>query len=80
MPLELFQYIAAAIAAGGDGQNLEQARYRGTSAPGVFQLAVVGGLGIEKFEAQEGAHALVQRLLINHGRQLRLRVGPWFGE
>ena len=43
------------------------------------QLAVVGGLRVEKFQAQERPHALVERLLVDDRRQLRLRVGLRFG-
>ena len=34
------------------------------------------GLGVEKFQAQEGSHALVQRLFVNDWGGLRLRVAP----
>jgi hypothetical protein len=42
---------------------------------GFGELAVIGGLRVEKLQAQEGAHALVQRLLVHDRRQLGLGVG-----
>ncbi len=46
---------------------------------GLADFAVIGGLRVEKFQAQEGAHALVERLLVNDRRRFGLRVGLWIG-
>src|SRR5579859_5523774 len=63
------------IAARGDGEDLEQAGDGGARTPGTVRLAVKRGLGVEKFDAQEGAHALVERLLVNDGRRLGFCLG-----
>ena len=77
--LELLQHFAARIAPRRDGEDLEQARYGGARAPGRLELGVVAGLRVQKFQAQERPHALVERLLVDDGSQLRLRVGMRFG-
>ena len=40
---------------------------------------MIGGLHIEKFQAQEGPHALVKRLLIDDRCRLGVRLGLWIG-
>ncbi len=76
MALEFLEHVAARIAACGDREDLEQARDRRARAPGVRHLAVIGRLGVEKFESQEGAHALVERLFVVDWRQFGHGLGP----
>ena len=40
---------------------------------------MIGGLGIEKLQAQEGTHALVEGLLIDDRRRFGVRLGLWIG-
>src|SRR6202000_3439123 len=64
LALEFLQHIAARIAASGDRENLEETGHRGARTPGTRVFAVIARLGIEKFEAKKGPHALIERLLI----------------
>src|SRR5688572_3833206 len=63
VPLELLLHVGAYVAARGDGQDVEQAAHGGAAAPLALHFVVVQRLVIEKIEAQEGAHALIERLL-----------------
>jgi hypothetical protein len=66
VPLQFLQYVAAQVAAQRDREDVEQARDRGATAPLTGLLVVEEGLRIQEIEAQERAHALVQRLF-EHG-------------
>ena len=61
--LELLLHVGAHVAARGDGEDVEQAAHGGAAAPLALHLVVVQRLVVEEIEAQEGAHALVERLL-----------------
>ena len=71
MALELLEHVAAHIAAGQDRQDVEQTADRGASPPGTVLLAVIDRLRVQEVQAQEGAHALVERLLEDRGLRRR---------
>src|SRR6202041_1006654 len=79
MTLELFQYVAARVASRRNRQDLEQACDRSAGTPGIGRLGVIRSLGVEKFQAQEGPHALVEWLLIDDRCRLEVRVGVGIG-
>ena len=63
VPLEFLLHVGAHVAARGDGEDVEQAAHRGAAAPLALHLVVIQRLAVEEIEAQERAHALVERLL-----------------
>lgn len=72
---ELLEYFAARIAARGNGKNFKQARHGRPGTPGIWEIGVVRGLGIEKFKPEKGAHALIERLLVSDRCRFRLSIG-----
>ena len=58
----------------GNREDVEQAAHGGAAAPLALHLVVVQRLAVEEVEAQECAHALVERLLEYQRRRLRRRL------
>ena len=73
--LELLEHIAAHIAAGGDGQHVQEARHGRAAPPAAGLVVVVQRLAVEEIEPQEGAQPLVQRLLEHGGVRARQAGG-----
>ena len=65
LPLEFLQHLAAHVAALGDGEDLEQRGDRRARRPRVGLGVVVHRLLVQEIEAQEVAHPLVERLLVD---------------
>ena len=62
MPFDFLQHLGAHVAAGGDGQDVDEAADCRATAPLAGLLVVVQRLVVEEVQAQEGAHPLVERL------------------
>ena len=58
--IELLLYFAAYVAAGQNGEDLEQGRNRGTRRPGGVVLAVVEHLLVKELEPQKSTHTLAE--------------------
>ncbi len=75
LPLEILEHLAAEVAARRDRQDLEQRIDRGARRPRIGARVVMHGLVIQEVEAQEIAHPLVERHLVDDRAPGRVRRG-----
>ncbi len=63
--LQFLERIRTHVAAGGDGEDVQKAGHGRPGAGGGRDLALVQRLVVQKVQSHEGAHPLIERLLVH---------------